>query len=180
MHRLVRSIALAAIVLGSTAVEAGSTDVPADSTAAFLSSVAQSGLLVAEASKGALDFSTNPAVHELAYRLAYDYRRINADLARIARSNGLAAAGDLDGDHARMLASLRASSPAEFDAAYATQMASESTKLVQLFQSNLLNPNAELLYFSSYNLPAAREHARLANELKAALSKDASRRKPRG
>lgn len=176
MQHLARSIALAAVVLGSTAVEAGSADVRAESPATFLGSAAQSGILIAEAAKVALDRSSNPAVHELAYRLAYDYRRINADLARIARNNDLPAAEVLDAGPARVLASLRASGPGEFDAAYAARMASESTRLAQMFQSNLLNPNAGILYFSSYNFPVVREHARLANELKAALAGGGSQR----
>lgn len=176
MRHLARSIALAAVLLGSTTVEAGSADVPAESPATFLGSAAQSGMLIAEAAKAALDLSSNPAVHDLAYRLAYDYRRINADLARIARNNDLPAAEVLDAGPAGVLASLRASGPGEFDAAYAAQMASESTRLAQMFQSNLLNPNTGILYFSSYNLPVVREHARLANELKAALASGVSQR----
>jgi putative membrane protein len=171
MQRFIGSIALAAIALGFTAPAAQSADAPPESPATFLSSATQSGMLFAESAKLALDSSRNPAVHELAQRLAYDYRRINDDLGRIARSNVVPAPDGMDQGHASMLASLRASNPAGFDAAYVAQMAAESTKLVQLFQANLLNPNAEILYFSSYNLPVVREHARLANELKSVLLK---------
>ncbi len=170
MQLFTEAIALAAIALGPTAIEVGSADASTELPGTFLISAAQSGALVAEAAQAALDLSRNPAVHELAHRLAYDYRRINADLARITRSNALPPVEDLDENHARILASLRASSPAEFDAAFAAQMAVESAKLVQLFRSNLLNPNSAILYFASYNLPVVREHARLANELKAALA----------
>ena len=58
------------------------------------------------------------------------------------------------------------------------QVALDNAKTADLLQSNLLNPDAALAVFSSYNLPKVREHQRLAEELKTTLTRDQQGKQP--
>ncbi len=124
-----------------------------------------------EAAKVALATSGNAAVKEFAYRVIHDYERIQADLAGIAGKRSIEFPVGLDTERATMLQSLRDTPPLAFDAAYFTYVVLDQGKTVQLLQDNLLNPDADVAIFSSYNLPRISGHRRVAEELKAALAR---------
>jgi putative membrane protein len=166
MRRLTRIIALANIVLVTGATLAAE---PTSAQSAFVNTAAQAGLMSTEAARLAIGVSKTDAVREYAYRLLHDHERMNEELARIATKRGVSLPSGLDTGHALRLQSLRDAPPQAFDARYFAQVLLEHEKTVELLQSNLLNDDAELAVFSSYNLPREKEHGRLAAELKAKL-----------
>jgi putative membrane protein len=169
MQRFTRWIAMAAITLGQGLAIPAPADAPSPAQTAFIYTAAQAGLMEVEAATLAVSRARHAAVKGFAYRILYDYERINDELARIAAKRGVTAPAGLDAGHAQRLQSLRDAAPQDFDAAYLAAMIRERGKLVELLQSNLVNPDSELTVFSSYNLARIKEHRRYAEELSATL-----------
>lgn len=168
MRRLAGNFALVAVSFG-TGVAGCALAAEPSAKSAFINTVAQSGMMEVEAARVAARASRSTAVKEFAYRLIYDHESMNADLARIASKAGVRVPAAPDAEHAGILRSLQDSPPLTFDTAYFTQVIRDHARVVELLQSNLLNPDTELAVFSSYNLPRLRAHQRLAEELKAGL-----------
>jgi putative membrane protein len=171
MQRFANRVAMAAIVLSQGLAIPVFADEPSPAHISFINTAAQAGLMEVEAAWRVVGNSKNVAVKEFAYRIIYDYDRINSELARIAEKRGVSFPAGLDAEHSKNLQLIREATPQTLDATYLAAMIVERGKLVELLQSNLLNPDAELAVFSSYNLPRVREHKRVAEDLNAGLPK---------
>lgn len=169
MQRFANRIAIAAMMFIQGFGNSVLADEPSPAQVSFINTAAQAGLMEVEAAWRAVTNTRNLAVKEFAYRIIYDYDRINSDLGRIAEKRGVPVASGLDADHAKNLQMLKQADPQNFDATYLETMILERGKLVELLQSNLLNPDTELAVFSSYNLARIKEHKRYAEELNAGL-----------
>jgi putative membrane protein len=169
MQRFANGMAVISVVLNWGFAGCALAAYPAEAQNSFINSAAQAGMLEVEAAKVAVSASRNVAVREFAYRIIYDYEKMNSDLSVIAGKRGISVPAGLDAEHAKILQSLRDTPPQSFDSWYFTTMVVVRGKMVELLQSNLLNPDSELTVFSSYNLPRVKEHKRLGEELKAGL-----------
>jgi putative membrane protein len=173
MHRPGYEFVLSALLVvagvGQSAIAA--EPAPTAPQVSFLTAAAQAGMLEIEAARTALAVSGRTSVKEYAYRLIYDYEKMNADVAAIAQKLGISLPTALDAQHAAVLQSLRDTPAQAFDMAYVTQVIQDHEKAAGLLHSNLLNSSTELAVFASYNLPGTRARKVLAEELKAALAK---------
>jgi putative membrane protein len=141
----------------------------AASPGSFINAAAQAGLMGLESARLAIGISKNAAVKEYAYAMLQDHERMNEELARIAEKRGVAMPPALDARRDAALKSLRNAPVQAFDGQYLAQVVAEHDGTVELLQANLLNADAEVAVFASYNLPREKEHGRRAAELKAGL-----------
>lgn len=125
----------------------------------FVTKAAMGGLFEVEASKLALQKSTNPEVLAFAERMIKDHTAANAQLKAIARrhGNGEIVARKLDKKHQEKLAKLSASD--DFDDDYLDMQEDAHEKAIDLFEDYAaMGENPELKAFAQKTLPKLRAH----------------------
>ena len=94
---------------------------PADKT--FAAKVSQGGMYEVEASKVAAEKATAQDVRDLANTEIHDHQLVNHELLQIANADGLEVARQLNAQFQQRLDALKKASGAQFDVAYANDMA---------------------------------------------------------
>jgi len=138
---------------------------------AFVLAATEAGLMEVESARVAMNASTRSGVKEFADRMIADHEKIDAELAVLAKKKSITVPTQLDAERTRQLQSLREKSIAEFDAAYAAQVAEQHAHALELFRANVANPDAELAAYAARTLPLLQEHKRLADGLKGSVGK---------
>lgn len=139
---------------------------PPAEPAAFVQAAFQAGLLELEASRVAMNASSNASVKSFADRMIVDHEKANTELAALAKAKSLTVPTALDADAAKKLKALRDKPARDFDAAYAAQMLDDHTAAVALFQANISSPDGELAAFVGRTLPVLEHHRHEAENLK--------------
>jgi len=164
VSRIVLCLALAGISGSAMAADAADTP-PAPSV--FVTKAAQAGMAEVELGNVALSKSQNPEIRNFAQRMVTDHGKANAELATIARANGIDVPTQLDAEHQAMVQKMKAKSGAEFDAEYSRHMSMDHSKAISLFESATKTSDPELAKFAQKTLPTLREHKKLTQKLPA-------------
>ncbi len=142
-------------------------------SASFVEKAAIGGMTEVELSKLALQKSKNEDVRSFANHMVADHTQANDDLKSIATSKNLQVPADLDAKHKAAVSDLSKKSGAEFDRAYARQMAKDHDKTVALFDaaSSASAVDPELQAFARKTLPTLKHHDQLAMQLNSSIDK---------
>ena len=133
----------------------------------FVSTAAQDGMLEVELAKLASARSQNPEVTRYANRMVAVHAEANAALEALAIAKGLKAPTRLDAEHQSMIEFFKGKWGDEFDAAYMRHIATANAKTMALFgRASRLN-DVGLATFAKRTLPTLREHAQLAQSMRA-------------
>jgi putative membrane protein len=163
-------VSLIAGVLGSgVCLAAGMTSGTAASSdpQTFVKKAAQDGMTEVQLGKLAQQKSSNADVKEFGARMVKDHSKANAELESVAKSKNLDVPKSLESKHRAVIDELKGKSGAEFDAAYAENMASDHAKAVDLFTQASQSSDAEIASFAKKTLPTLQEHKQMADSLSA-------------
>jgi putative membrane protein len=146
---------------------------PAPTSATFVEKAAMGGMAEVELSKLALQKSKNEEVITFANHMVTDHTQANNDLKSIATSKNLQIPADLDAKHKAAIAELSKKNGADFDRAYAQQMAKDHDKTVALFNaaSSASAVDPQLQAFARKTLPTLKHHDQLAMQLNSSVDK---------
>lgn len=170
-RRLTAAVLMFAVLSGGArpAVLLGSEPAAGPDQPAFVNSFMQAGMLEIEASKMAVNASTNATVKAFAEQMIMDHQKAGAELAAIAARKGIVLPEKLDQEHAQVMQSLRDKLLKEFDAAYVAQMIRDHAEMVKLFELNMDIADSDLAAFIAKTLPVLREHEQLTGDLEQSL-----------
>jgi putative membrane protein len=142
-------------------------------SASFVEKAAVGGMTEVQASKLALQKSSNEDVKSFANHMVTDHTQANNELKSIAGSKNLTVPTDLDAKHKAAIAKLSSKSGAEFDRAYAEQMSKDHDKTVALFKnaSTASGVDTNLQAFAKKTLPTLEKHDQLAMQLNSSVDK---------
>jgi putative membrane protein len=149
---------------------------PPAEPAAFVQAAFQAGMLELEASRVAVNASSNASVKSFADRIIVDHEKANTELAALAKAKSIPLPTALDAEATRKLQALRDKPARDFDAAYATQMLDDHTAAVALFQANISSPDGELAAFVGRTLPVLEHHRHEAENLRINLKTTAKKK----
>ena len=138
---------------------------PADDMA-FVRKAAIAGMTEVQASKVALEKSTDANVKSFAQHMIDDHTKAGDALKTAAMQEGLAVPSELDTEHKQVVDKLSGLSGATFDRAYKTQMLTDHKEAVALF-TNESRDSAETPVdkFAADTLPTLQAHLKMAQEL---------------
>jgi putative membrane protein len=106
---------------------------------AFVGKVSQGGAYEVAASKVAVERATAPDVKDLALSEVHDHEGVGARLKKIAMETGVPVAPQLNEEFSQRLAKLKATSNADFDAAYIADMEQIHDKDQKLFAQEAMD-----------------------------------------
>ena len=141
---------------------------PADTT--FLMKAAMGGEAEVELGTLAQQKASNPKVKALGERMETDHKKANEDLQALAVSKGLTLSGGLDKEQQAEKARLEKLDGAAFDQAYTNLMVSDHTKDIKEFEAAAKSSDQAVKSFAEKTLPTLREHLKMAQDAKAAVS----------
>ena len=156
--RILSAAALAAAVIAVSAPSQA-----ASSDAQFAVAAAQGGLAEVQAAKLAEQRSSNPTVLAFARRMIADHTKANAQLAAIARSQGMTLPAAPDPNSAKVMAKLQTLRGAAFDSAYLKSQVNAHEQMQALLQSEVNGgKDARLVAFAKTTLSTVDQHLAMA------------------
>jgi putative membrane protein len=164
--RLYPGLALVGVAAMATAASlALAQKAPADDTA-FVQKAAIAGMTEVQASKIALEKSTDANVKSFAQHMIDDHTKAGDALKAAAMQEGLSVPNALDTEHKQVVDKLSGLSGANFDKAYKTQMLADHKEAVALF-SNESRDSAQTAVdkFAADTLPTLQSHLKMAQDL---------------
>lgn len=120
---------------------------PADKT--FAAKVSQGGMYEVEASKVAAEKAMAQDVRDLANTEIHDHQLVNQELLQIANADGVDVARQLDAQFQQRLDALKNTSPAQFDVAYANDMAQIHDMDEKLFAKEAIEGSGNFRAFAA-------------------------------
>jgi putative membrane protein len=172
-----------ATVMGSDKVTSNASDKSADKTQhstspanaatlttdTFVATAVQAGLTEVEVGKLASTNASSDNVKIFAQKMVKDHGSANTELKALAAQKGLTVQATLDAEHQAKVDALKKKTGADFDAAYAKEMASAHEDALRLFTTASVAKNVDpaLQTFARNTLPTIRTHRQLADELHA-------------
>ncbi|MEP6994380.1 MAG: DUF4142 domain-containing protein, partial [Acidobacteriota bacterium] len=136
---------------------------------------AAGGIIEVEASKIALQKSSDDRVRQFAQHMVDDHTKVGEALKAAASSESITIPDAPDSQQQRMLQRLKGLSGAQFDAAYKTQMLDDHKDAVGMFQQKIReNLKTPLKQFAADNLSTLKAHLQMAEELTASSSSKTS------
>jgi putative membrane protein len=127
----------------------------------FVQKAAVSNQFEIESSQLALEAAGSEGVKEFAQKMVDDHTKAGDDLKAAVEAAGeeIEIPGELDQEHADMLAQLKATTGAEFDKQYVEMQTQAHDQAVELFSSYAENgDNASLKEFAANTLPTLQDH----------------------
>jgi putative membrane protein len=115
----------------------------------FVGKVSQGGAYEVEASKVAIQKATAQDIKDLAITEVHDHELVNNELKKIATANGISIAPHLNDSFQKRLDQLKATSTADFDAAYAKDMAQIHDMDEKLFAQEAIDGSAPFKAFAA-------------------------------
>jgi putative membrane protein len=138
---------------------------PADDMA-FVQKAAIAGMTEVQASKVALEKSTDASVKSFAQHMIADHTKAGDALKTAAMQEGLSVPNALDTEHKQIVDKLSGLSGATFDQAYKTQMLTDHKEAVALFTSESRNSAQTAVdKFAADTLPTLQSHLKMAQDL---------------
>ena len=145
----------------------------ADTDAEFVKHTANVGMLEVELGRYASQHAADPGVRAFGERMVSDHGRANAELAAIAKRQGLAVPGAMDEKHSAELAKLTKLRGSEFDEAYMDEMVDGHESTVEAFQDQATEGRTEVDRFAAKTLPTLKDHLTQARAIQESLDKHA-------
>jgi putative membrane protein len=115
----------------------------------FAGKVSQGGMYEVEASKVAVQRAVAQDIKDMAVTEVHDHELVNRELRQIAAANGVPVAARLNATFQERLDHLKAASAADFDAAYASDMAQIHDMDEKLFAQEALNGSDSFKAFAA-------------------------------
>jgi putative membrane protein len=106
----------------------------------------------------------------LAERIETDHKKANAELRAILAAKGITGPGGPDKEHQALKARLSKLEGANFDQAYAAAMVEDHVKDIKEFEMAAKSSDPAVKDFAEKTLPALREHLKMAQDAKAAVT----------
>jgi len=132
----------------------------------FVKKAAVAGMTEVQASKLAVEKSTDPLVKRFAQRMIEDHTKAGEGLKAAAAREGLSVPSDMDAAHEQVVDKLKGLSGAEFDKAYKAQMLKDHEEAVALFQGEAKEAaQSPVDKFAAETLPTLQMHLKMAREL---------------
>jgi putative membrane protein len=131
----------------------------------FVQKAAIAGMTEIEASKVALQKSSDANVKKFAQHMIDDHTKAGEALKSAATQEGLSVPRDMDAEHEKLVDRLNGLSGAQFDAAYKSQMLEDHQKAVALFQTQAKEMQSPVDKFAADTLPTLQSHLKMAQEL---------------
>ena len=145
----------------------------ADTDAEFVKHTANVGMLEVELGRYATQHAADPDVRAFGQRMVSDHGKANAELASIAKRQGLAVPSAMDEKHKAELAKLTQLRGAEFDEAYMDMMVDGHESTIEAFDDQASAGSTEVDRFAAKTLPTLKEHLSQARTIRDALDKHA-------
>lgn len=140
---------------------------PADDVS-FVQKAAVAGMTEVEASKVALEKSTDANIRGFAQHMIDDHTKAGDALKAAAAQEGLSVPNALDAEHKQLIDRLSGLSSATFDQAYKTQMLTDHKEAVALFSNESRNTAQTAVdKFAAETLPTLQSHLKMAQDLAA-------------
>jgi putative membrane protein len=143
----------------------------------FLKTAAAGGMAEVKLGELAQEKGSTAEIKEFGKMMVTDHGKANEELKTLASSRGVELPAELDNKHQATHDKLAKLSGAEFDKAYATEMAKAHKKAVSEFEkASKRAKDSEVRAFAERNLPGLRHHHEAAQSLsgeKAAVKKAA-------
>ncbi|MEJ1960282.1 MAG: DUF4142 domain-containing protein [Gammaproteobacteria bacterium] len=166
MKRILTGCLLCLAALGAYAADDDSTKV-ATAAQMFVTKATQDGLTEVELGRLAQSRSNDAAVKSFAAKMVDDHTRANAELAAIAKREGLDVPTQLDREHATIVHAVGTKPPSEFDAEYARHMVEAHAAAATLFSDASAVSDKGIAGFAKKTLPTIHKHQQLAATLPA-------------
>ena len=131
----------------------------------FARKAAVGGKTEIEASKLALQKSSDERVRKFAEQMVRDHTRAGEDLKAAASQEGISLPAELDSAHKQAVDKLKALSGAQFDAAYKAQMLQDHKDTVAMFEKEAKAGGTPIETFASKTLPTLKNHLKMAQDL---------------
>jgi putative membrane protein len=151
----------------------------ADTDAAFVEKAANGGMLEVELGKHASQHATDPGVRAFGQRMVSDHSKANAELAAIAKRQGLTVPSQMDAKHRETLEELSAKRGAEFDQAYMDLMVDDHGHVVDAFREQAKEAKTEVDRFAARTLPTIESHLMQAKTIEDGLEDRSGAADPR-
>jgi putative membrane protein len=140
---------------------------PADDVT-FVQKAAIAGMTEVQASRVALEKSTDANVRGFAQHMIDDHTKAGDGLKAAAAQEGLPVPNALDAEHAQVVDKLRAMSGSDFDSAYKAQMVRDHKEAVSLFSKESQDKAQTVVdRFAGMTLPTLQSHLQMAQDLEA-------------
>lgn len=138
---------------------------PADDTT-FVEKAAIAGMTEVQASKLALQKSSDASVKSFAQHMIDDHSKANDKLKSVAMQEGISVPADLDPEHKQVIDKLNGFSAATFDKAYKDQMLVDHKEAVALFaKESRDSAHTAVDQFAADTLPTLQSHLKMAQDL---------------
>lgn len=137
----------------------------------FAKKAAVGGKTEIEASKLALEKSSDDRVRKFAEQMVRDHTKASEELKAAASQEGISLPAGLDPMHQQAIDKLEALSGAQFDAAYKAQMLQDHKDTVALFEKEAKASGSPVQMFAAKTLPTLKEHLQMAQDLSGAEAK---------
>jgi putative membrane protein len=141
----------------------------ADSDAAFVEKAASGGLMEVELGRHASQHATHPSVRTFGQRMVTDHGKANAELAAVAKRQGLTVPTQMEADHREKVAELTKKSGAAFDEAYMELMVEDHEHDIDAFREQAEEARSEVDRFAAKTLPTLEAHLAQAKAVEDAL-----------
>ena len=139
----------------------------------FIMDAANDSLAEIELGKVAQQNAESPEVKKFAQRMVDDHSAASKELEPIAGKLGVTPPTAPQGKHGKMVKDLSKKTGAAFDRDYVDAMVKDHKKAVKLFEKQSEKAEAaELRQFAAKQLPALKEHLKMAEDLQAGMKKN--------
>lgn len=152
------------ISLSCLSLSALGADAPVASEQLVVNAV-QDGLTGVALSNLALEKSESPVVQEFARDVLTLHQHTIAELAELARSQGIDVPADLDSTRAALVLAVDTEEGASFDHVYAQHMKADHARIVALFEEAARSDDADLAQFARKVLPSLKAQKAKARKL---------------
>jgi putative membrane protein len=137
-----------------------------DADRGFVNKASNDGLAEVELGQIAMQRAARPSVRSFAERMVTDHGRVNAELAALAKSKGIAVPTAVEPAQQATRDRLSALDGADFDRAYMSEMVSDHTADVALFESEAAAAqDPDIKAWAARTLPMLRDHLALARQV---------------
>ena len=138
---------------------------------AFLTEVAQNGILEIALGRLALQKGKGADVKRFAQRVVTDHTKVGNEVKKIATAKNITLPTDMTDAQKSTVTRLTALSAAEFDREFMTLMSESHDRSVTKFQEISRNgTDAEIKAFATKTLPTLEEHQKMAHEIHGKLT----------
>ena len=131
----------------------------------FAKKAAIGGKTEVEASKLALQKTSDARVRKFAEKMVSDHTKASEELKAAASQEGITLPAELDSTHTQAIEKLKALSGAQFDAAYKAQMLQDHKDTVAMFEKEAKASGSPVEMFAAKTLPTLKGHLQMAQEL---------------